>query len=288
MKKFLIRLTLFFLVSLCVFLCFHITIQYFRDDYLRLPANVNKVFLGNSTFEYGIDDSLISNAQNFAQNAEPIDITYAKIKLLLRENPTIDTIFVELDDIVLYNDRLAPVISNSIYFDAFDFEDWMAYAKYYDFDRVISLFTYSYDILKIKPIITNFFKSHTIVDLGVGGYQDLYRNKLSEDINKIENEQKIGIDTQKVIPQGVSYYYSKIMSLNDIPKITIIFLNTPKHFKSYSDTTYIDFWKNHLSTVRLIDCTNLSLPDSCFADCSHLNYKGARIYSDSLAKIIMQ
>ena len=65
MRKFILQSALFVLVCLILLICFHLTIQNLRNDYLKLPENVNKVFLGNSTFEYGINDSRIPNAIKF-------------------------------------------------------------------------------------------------------------------------------------------------------------------------------------------------------------------------------
>ena len=76
MRKFILQSALFVLVCLILLICFHLTIQNLRNDYLKLPENVNKVFLGNSTFEYGINDSRISNAINFAQNEDDEDDEY--------------------------------------------------------------------------------------------------------------------------------------------------------------------------------------------------------------------
>ena len=285
MRKFILQSALFVLVCLILLICFHLTIQNLRNDYLKLPENVNKVFLGNSTFEYGINDSRIPNAINFAQNAEPIDITYAKIKLLQKYNNSIDTVFVELDDINLYNDRFASVLSNSIYFDAYDKADWQANLQMYELSRFFSFFAHAYHVIKVRPIVENHFKSHNIECLGVGGYQDLFRNKLDEDIMRFHSETASAKKT-KLVPTGVDYYFSKIVDFCAHKNLTIIFLNTPKHKTAWADTTYREYWSEKFPSIRFIDCTQMNLPDSCFADREHLNYRGARLFSDYLTKTL--
>ena len=49
-------------------------------------------------------------------------------------------------------------------------------------------FAHAYDVIKVRPIVENHFKSHNIECLGVGGYQDLFRNKLDEDIMRFHSE----------------------------------------------------------------------------------------------------
>jgi hypothetical protein len=36
--------------------------------------------------------------------------------------------------------------------------------------------------------------------------------------------------------------------------------------------------------VKLIDYTTMYLPDSCYADIEHLNYRGAEVFSSYLKK----
>ena len=58
------------------------------------------------------------------------------------------------------------------------------------------------------------------------------------------------------------------------------------HKTAWADTTYREYWSEKFPSIRFIDCTQMNLPDSCFADREHLNYRGARLFSDYLTKTL--
>jgi hypothetical protein len=61
---------------------------------LILDSNVTTVFLGDSHIKYAINDSLISNSVNIAQDADSYFYTYSKTIELIDQNRNLDTIFV--------------------------------------------------------------------------------------------------------------------------------------------------------------------------------------------------
>ncbi len=258
---------------------FHIVVGRSFNNAILLPRDVNKVFLGNSTFEYGIDDSKIPGSINFAQNAEPIDIMYAKLKLLVQFNPQIDSAFIELDDIVLYNNELEPTVSNAIYLNAFDAEDWCTNLTQRRFNRFTAYFSHAYDVIKIRLILT----SKEIRELGIGCYADLHRDKLSESIKRYKKA-----TGRRSIPPANLYYYKKIVEFCRTNGITPIFLNIPNYKLTWDENQYRDFHEKYFKDVNLIDCRQIQLPDSCYGDLYHINYRGASIFTDSLYRLIYQ
>ena len=44
--------------------------------------------------------------------------------------------------------------------------------------------------------------------------------------------------------------------------------------------------KNY-SNIKFYDFKDMELPDSCFGDLDHLNYKGAKVFSEYLEKEIL-
>lgn len=285
MKKFILRTLKFMAVFIAFFATFHIAIMVSRNRYLHLPSNINKVFLGNSTVEYGVDDARLINAVNFAQNGEPVDIIYAKLKLLHNHNPQIDTVFVELDDITLYNTDLVPVVSNVIYFDAFDYEDWINNFHHYDFNRLTKYFSHSYDIVKIRPLITGIGRKLPLIDLGVGGYVPLHRDKLDEDIRRTSKDSQQGGSRNKYpqVPASNTYYYKKIIDYCKNSGIELIFFNTPRYNLAWGNVAYLEIKRQLFDDIPMFDFTKMEMPDSCFGDILHLNHIGARIFTDSLA-----
>lgn len=254
------------------------------DEIFYLGDDVHSVFLGNSTFEYGIDDSKIQNSKNFGMNAEPVDIQYAKLKLLKKSNPQLNTVYLELDDIVLFNTRLPSVLAYPHYLNVLDIYDVAANVKNMTFERNIAYVSHVYDAIKLRPLIKSLFTKITISDLGIGGYQDLYRDKLQEDIATLNLNSDN--QTQLHVPKQNIYYYNKIVAFCKQEGIRLIFLNTPKHRAIWNLSYYKTFYKNNFQSIKFLDCERIELADSCFGDCSHLNYKGATKFTDFLNKQI--
>jgi hypothetical protein len=253
-----------------------------RGELLKLPEDTTAIFLGNSTFEYGIDDSLLPHTRNFAINSEPIDLVYAKLKLLKRYNPQINKAYVEFDDIILYKETLPIVLSHPFFLDCLNSDDISSNIKTFTFERNMSYFSHVYDAIKIRPLLLANLKHQTIDNLGIGGYHDLYREKLKADINIIKSRKK----KVKLVPKANVHYYQAIINYCSDNNIQLIFLTTPKHKIIEADTLYRDFYKKSFSKIRFVDCNDLALPDSCFGDTYHLNVKGARAFSDYLRIIL--
>lgn len=283
MKRFLCNILTFSLLFVIVFALFHIFLIHSQKRILLLDQDVNKVFLGNSTFEYGIKDSLIPSSKNFGQNAETIDIVYAKLKLLKKFNPQLDTAYIELDDIILLNRSLPSVLTHPYYISSFTVEDIFNNIKNMTFERNVSYLYHTYDIVKIRPLVCSYFKESNISDLGIGGYADLYRNKLEEDLrNRIDVKNNLSTK----IPEHNIYYYNALITFCHNNNITPIFLVNPMHKAAWTDTCYRNFRASTFPNIPMIDFLCMELPDSCFGDIAHLNYKGAHIYSDSLSRHI--
>lgn len=54
-----------------------------------------------------------------------------------------------------------------------------------------------------------------------------------------------------------------------------------------NEVLYQKFYQENYSHIKFYDFRTLNLPDSCFRDLDHLNYKGAKIFSDFLEKEVL-
>lgn len=152
------------------------------------------------------------------------------------------------------------------------------------FERNLAYISHVYDAIKVKPLIKSLFTKVTISDLGIGGYQDLYLDKLQENIdNLIFNN--VNQENLLVLQQNI-YYYHKIVDFCKHEGMQLIFLNTPKHRTIWNQSDYKTFYKNNFQSIKFLDCERIELADSCFGDCSHLNYRGASEFTDFLNKEI--
>lgn len=274
---------MFFLIILIIlFLGFNQIIYNSRKNIIQLPVNVTTVFLGNSTVETSINDTIYNNSFNFARSGEILKNVYSKLKLIHKYNPQIDTVFAGFDDIILDNITISSGQNNLNFFDQFNQED-----HYNDLNQ--GIFTQSlshlYDIKKIGPNLLSYFSSQDIKNLKLGGFQWLIRDKLN--IDTINKSLRINLTQKTVsIPEINLYYLKQIKTYCKNNNLKLYFLMTPRYKFLWGDNNFRFIHQKYFSEIEIIDCMNWVFPDSCYADMAHLNHKGADFYSKKLNNFI--
>lgn len=285
MKRFLKNTIIFTAVILCVFLSIQYLFRLSQKWTCKLPEDVTAVFLGTSTIRYGVVDSLIPGSVTWGDDAEPIEVVYYKLKILKKNNPQLQTAFVELDNVILTNKVLHADKTHPYYLSEQSPADIINNLRNQSFQRNTSYLSHVFDCIKINRLLRA-FKSGQIQDLGIGEYTDLFREFNADVIakQKIEtiNNNAKGI----IIPSSSIYYYKAIHKFCDENNIRLIFIATPRHKEFETHPEYLKFHCENFPDVPLLDYTTFSLPDSCWSDILHVNYRGARQFSDSLNKDI--
>jgi hypothetical protein len=290
MKRFLISFSLFILlvgsVALGLFVLSDYVIKQRENNLLKISKNINKVFIGDSNVECAVNDSMIPNSINIAQSGEAYMYTYAKIKSLLEYNDQIKTIYIGFSfwDLIKFTEKIW-LFSNEFVIEKITLYNYLL--NYYDKSVLIKNNPVAYIRGVLKSILSNFqvFKKSFHRDefngrlINFGGYENSGRDKLQEDIKK--NSFK-----EQVFEEGLFQieYLKKISELCRQKSIKLVLLNTPKHIYYYSNIPEAirQNWisvRNSLSRDSLLDLSRLSIPDSCFGDLTHLNAKGAKLFS---------
>lgn len=114
----------------------------------------------------------------------------------------------------------------------------------------------------------------------------LNRDKINEDIKQFSKESKY---YERAIFQ--IHYLRKIVDLCKQKSVRLILINTPKneYYLNKLNVSLIRDWNNvpqNHQNITILDFSTFSILDSCFGDLTHLNYKGARIFSNYLNKHI--
>jgi hypothetical protein len=75
------------------------------------------------------------------------------------------------------------------------------------------------------------------------------------------------------------------MDLCKAHHVKVIFIRMPEHklFPRSIEPDFQAFRKKEFGEIPFVDFIKMDFPDSCFADLDHLNYYGARIFTDSFA-----
>lgn len=286
------KLIIYIIIFTGCFLISDLILVYFTNKSLNqsafvIPSDKNVLILGNSSLECAINDSIVSNGINLSNSGEAYIYTYLKMKLFLEANSQIDVVLLSFN----YNSLLAHTeyqvldhngIQNIDRYCPFFKEDELSvFKKSFYYYRGIMKLPYTYRKV--------FFKSNqaTYEDLSWGGYLHLDKNKLEENIQRYGNIMKQMKVTQKDY-NNVSfqaYYLHKIISYCKQSGVTIILVNSPVYMDyQYGVEEYYRYYNTNYPDIPLWDYSALDLPDSFYADIYHLNYKGARVFSELIKK----
>jgi hypothetical protein len=278
MKKFILYVLFFFgCFLLSDLLLVYVTKKSFDEQVFELPVNKQILILGDSHLECALNDSIVDNAVNLCHSGEAYIYTYTKMKLFLVANPHIRTVWLSFNfrslskeaEEWLYNDEGVLNIDRYVCF--FEREEESFFSKDIRYYLSIMRLPYIYRGLTINNMLVI---TRTYNNLRWGGYLRLVQhNSQSKEIK---------------LPDGVENYRSYIQYkyLNKIVEyccnnnINLILINSPMRNRLQLDTnSYYDYINDNYGNVKLWDYADFSLPDSCYADVEHLNYKGAEIFS---------
>jgi len=293
MRRFIVNCALFIILVLAFLMGSYIladsSIKQRKQELLKIRDDIKIVFAGDSNVECAINDSLIPNSINIAQSGEAYMYSYVKIKSLLEYNDQINTIFLGFS----YLDLIKDTEERWLFKDEFVIEKIRTYnylLSNSEKSLIIKKNPKAYLIGTKECIISNFLsflKSYSSEILkgkiiNFGGYERVVLDKLQEDI-------KINAFSEQLFEKGLlqEEYLKRISFICQQKSIKLILINTPKH--QYYSTRFNKEIKNNWLLVRnslsqdsLLDLSTLTMPDSCFYDMDHLNYKGAIIFSSYL------
>lgn len=295
MNRFLINLSYFILVAGSVivglFLLSDLAIKQRKDQLLEIGDDINIVFAGDSNVECAINDSLIENSINIAQSGEAYMYSYIKIRSVLESNDQIKTIFIGVSPGNLSRETEV----RWLFRDDFVIEKITLYNYLMHLNEKMLIIkqnpkAYFKGLSKsvtgnFQTVINTVFSgSHDGRIINFGGYEYLVRDKLQEAL-----KMHLSTPPNSKFERGlIQEKYLKMISDLCLQKsIKLVLLNTPKYYRydAIDDESERLNWLSCLKSLpagSLLDLSTLNLPDSCYADLNHLNYRGARIFSEFL------
>ncbi len=261
----------------------HFVARHFFD--FTIDQNKNMLVVGSSHLEYAFDDDIVPQAFNVSQSGSGYFYSYLKVREIANRNKQIDTVIL-----------------------GYSYEDFSEYrVNWFSADDKIKfkmrdhffLFTFNdyIDLLKSNPksVITHtpqvIVHSLKIMLKGypyLGCYIKSDRDKLKESLNKYDPNYYI--NKRNKAPKYQDKYLLKIYDYCQDNNIKLILLNAPIHPKMDKDLQankklYCDFASEFMPNATLINYSNYFDDDSYFGDISHLNSKGAQIFSSHLKEV---
>lgn len=292
MTDFLKRLTLFvLLVSSLVALLILVSdcaVRSRKPVILKVDDHIKYVFSGNSHVECSVNDRLIDNSINIATSGEAYLYSYSKIKSLLEYNNQIKTVFIGCT----YGDLHKSLEEKWLFEDMGVVEFVKKYNYILNSAEKSLIFKHNpkaYIRGVTKSVILNFvafFRSLIPEDsvnsrlINYGGYKHLVRDKLQQDI-----QLNLTYEQEPFVVSPIQEKYLIMLSeLCREKSVRLILLDTPKFPLYYENLSqemrqsYISL-REKLQIDTLLEFSDMVLPDSCYADITHLNYKGAKVFS---------
>lgn len=292
MRVFVIKTIFFSLITLIGLIAILLFVNYKVDAgaYYNLPANKKYLIVGHSHTECGYNDTIISDAINLSSGGECYFYTYFKLKKLLEENSHINAVFVGYSNNMI-NKEMDEWIWGDEYLSA-------RYPKYSAFmepsDIYLLLRNNPKELLATQPVATRKYigflwgnESNIMKDQAWGGYLFLERDKTDSLIKVAQNLPSIAPETE--IAENNLRYLDKMISLCKESGVSFYLIRSPLHpaYRGVSnEELFMKTTTERYAGVEFLDFKDFSLSNSEFGDLDHLNFKGAKKFSQVIQQLL--
>lgn len=290
MKRFFFRIISFLIFAIVFASCISGMLRLSQFSMLCLPEGRHIVFLGNSHIEGAINDTVIGGSYNFGRSGDRVEMEYLKLKLLKRVNPDIDTVFVGFDNVLMYHSAQEEFNSTQMHpylYSVMDIEDWWKVLTMSSSSYLESFVVHPLSWMKMVDLRHLLKTQCDIRDfLFLGGNDWPEDNQLAEDIVRRGN--KSGVYPKQTHDSLNAYFMRKTISFCKDSDIELFFICPPQHPYTPCNThDYKQWYAEEFSDVKFFDCLEMPMADSCYSNLDHLNFKGARIFSEYIDKEIL-
>ncbi|MDT0295351.1 hypothetical protein ACFQ3R_14460 [Mesonia ostreae] len=295
MKLFIKSFSYFVLLFLGIILLITISTSYIEKNYssFEFQSNLTYLVVGDSHPECAFNDSLIPNFKNIAESGEAYFYNYSKIKPVILQNPSIKVVFIEYT-----NNQINDYMNERIWADAYISDRYPRYSSFMNLEENLMLFknnpsAYTNALsLSIRKKSVRIFKNDLDFSTKIGGYLYLKRDKTDSIIN---SRTKLKDTASSVTPDTIDISEANLSYLDEIIRFCkindkkVILIRSPQH-KKYAGYMNEEKYKQILNTryadLEYLDFSNFPLSNSEFGDLTHLNYKGAAIFSEWFANLM--
>lgn len=294
MRRFIIQ-TLLFAASafLVAYIAVAVIVIKAKSSFKLTNPETTLVFFGNSHVMTGVNDSMIPGSYNFGRNGERMEWVYAKVRLILDNNPQVKTIGIGFDNVLCFHNQGTEKVhmqNMSPYFlGVWSPEDFLALWRTGTLTYNFDMYTKSLNVAKLYEAYREGGKGAEA--LTMGGFDPSDRNALQEDIRRRGiniQDGNAASDTQignSEYEPMAHYFLDRIIEYCREKGVKVFFFLPPQHHLlrnslKKSMLVYREFY----DTIPYLNYMDVKLPDSCFQDLDHLNRKGADKFSRMLGK----
>lgn len=253
---------------------------------LRLNENANALVVGDSHVEVSINDSLLPFAVNLAQSQEPLFFSYFKTRILLRENPSIDILYLGVSyhslssgyDQLILGPQAQQVASG--YFFILPFEEKVK-LLIHNLENILSL---------LSGIVSDGLQTVFLNDEKIlGGYHNEFIDVKADTVIMQKRLDRHFFENGRLYDFSVINIEAlkQIKTLCEKTNTKLVILNTPLH-PYYYEQVPEKFKKKYYSVIKeldleLIDLADLPLKERSYTpDGDHVSKEGAMIVTQKL------
>ncbi|MDN3676895.1 hypothetical protein QWY90_06185 [Flavobacterium paronense] len=291
MRIFIKKTVLFVSIPIVCFTLFIVILEFINYEIAtseRLDSSITTVFIGDSHIAQAINDSRLENCVNDAQTSESLYFSYYKLKILLKNNPSIKDVYLGFGyhSVTSYYDKfILGEFSNAIssrYFSLLPFNEKLRIlnANRNDF--------FSYLKVVVKNDILNILRGRKTYH---GGFANSFSNTKA-----IEWSIKKRVLTQYYNEGSLSdysllniEYLNKIEELCKKSNVNLILVNTPI-YKLYKNKIPEKFKVKYKQLsegmkIKILDLSDLLSKEYLFIpDGDHVSQEGALTTTEYISK----
>ena len=284
-RKFILTTLAFAVLAILLMAIMWKVVTWTRAQLCHNP-NATILVMGNSRIQYVFDDSKVNGAWNVGVNADNYNIIYWKLKTIHRYNPQIKKVVLEVDGALLFNYfKGVEYKLHPYYWDEMDLHDWLSLIEK---DRILLM--YPFDWMKITYPVKSILTPIPFKDLGIGCYTKLDRDKLQTELQAQKSSEE-DLPTIPPVDELQLDYLNDIIAYCNDNHINLEFINMPSYPTpkvKYINGLIHQYITEKYPSVPFHDYELIELPDSCYGDISHINYKGANALSEIIKKDITE
>lgn len=270
-------------------------LNYYIIDSNKFSIDSNKeiLILGDSNSKYAVNDSIFNKTFNFSGPADSYYYSYLKLSKVIETNTQINTVLLSfsphniIDNGWLFNED-DMITRFPKYYPLMDFSDFSFLLK----KRSLVLFASINRVFRNIPRTVLSKIDGSRIMSNYGGHEFVTGNNLKlalSKLNKGEDIPHFNLPNAFNISLQEMFYLKKIATLCKDSNLKLILMNPPKRkelimHERYFVTEFNDFYDRELNSIPFLDFSNFVLPDECYDDLVHLNYKGAKIFSTLLGE----
>ncbi len=290
MRNFLLE-TALFLALLSAIICgslYFLNKQLAQNANFKLNNSNSLLIFGHSHPECAYNDSLIADCSNLAESGEAYLYTAAKLEQVLAQNPTVQTVWVEVS-----NNQMQASIDNWITAEkylSFRYNKYLPFFGWAEYQLIAqhnSSAFFNELAMSIKSNGKKWLRKDYNFANAIGKFYRLEVNKVDSFLNNPDHLKPLP-DWDKISLFQLVYLQKMVMICQQYGK-KLYFIRSPMHKKCphwQSESIFKQVLAQEFGDVAFLDFSIFNITNAELADLEHLNAVGAARYSVWIDKLL--